>query len=626
MSFIAELKRRNVVRVGIAYVVAAWLLLQLTEVLTELLEIGPEVGKIVIVLIIVGFVPALIFAWAFELTPEGIKRESEVDRSSSVAPQTGQKLNIAIIAMLVLIAGYFIWESRFKTPAAQDIAETMRPADGQAATELSSVKPSAPDAVEQTVQKSIVVLPFVNMSADASQEYFSDGLSEEILNALVPIENLRVISRTSAFAFKDKDLSVPQIAEQLGVTHVLEGSVRTAGDDLRITAQLIEVASDSHLWSQAYNRKMENVFEVQEEISLAIAEQLQLRLSEQALGEAQTNNMEAYTLFLRGRHHYQSRVVENLFLAEDLLSQAVALDPQFDEAWANLAATFALLAFHADEGFDAYFLQADQAARKAIEINPDNGFAHAVLGLLAYGRLEFEAGLKQLELAIRLNPNESNAYLWQGIALFGLGYIDQATAVFKQAETFDPAFSNLHNWLASIYLSQGDIAAALHHRDILAKLDPAFPINDFGDPDLYGGDLDLAEAKARARLAGLADSEQLIAAYYAALRDPARREMAIRVLRSFDTQSWQNPAYYWLLRLGAVGEALEIWQRLNQAGRGLRAANVLSGIWTVSMQENLQDPAIVPFFEETGVADYWRKHGDPDYCRPVGDSFACGTP
>ncbi len=160
--------------------------------------------------------------------------------------------------------------------------------------------------------------------------------------------------------------------------------MRTAGDDLRITAQLIEVASDSHLWSQAYNRKMENVFEVQEEISLAIAEQLELQLSEQAQENAQTDNIEAYTLFLRGRHHYQGRNVDELDLAVDLLGQAVALDPDFDEAWANLAATLVLMGFHAEKDFETYFRQADEAAQRAIRINPDNGFAHAVLGLLGH--------------------------------------------------------------------------------------------------------------------------------------------------------------------------------------------------------------------------------------------------
>ncbi|MEM9301839.1 MAG: adenylyl cyclase, partial [Pseudomonadota bacterium] len=269
MSFLGELQRRNVIKVAVAYLVAAWLLLQVTEVLVELLELPTSAGRFVIMLLALGFFPALLFAWIYELTPEGIKRESEIDRTDSITPQTGRKLNVAIIGMLVATAGYFFWESRLKddvpAPAPTVAAESPAP---------------APDAVEDAPPQvqSIAVLPFVNMSNDPEQEFFSDGLSEEILNALAKIGDLRVISRTSAFAFKGKDVSIPDIAAQLDVTHVLEGSVRTAGTSVRITAQLIEVDSDSHLWSEAYNRELANVFEIQEEISKAIAAQLEVRL------------------------------------------------------------------------------------------------------------------------------------------------------------------------------------------------------------------------------------------------------------------------------------------------------------------------------------------------------------
>ena len=458
MSLFAELKRRNVFRVGIAYLVAAWLLLQLTDVLTELLELGPEVGKIVIVLLIVGFVPALIFAWAFEMTPDGVKREKDVDRSQSVTPQTGRTLDRAIIAMLVLVAAYFIYEARFmqrSEPAAQSEAAAVTPTAPSESPATAPAEPvSAPTASRE--RASIVVLPFVNMSADPEQEYFSDGLSEEILNALAGIENLRVISRTSAFAFKGKDLGIPEIARQLDVSHVLEGSVRTAGDSVRITAQLIEVDSDSHLWSEAYSRKLENIFEIQEEISRAIAGQLQVRLAGDAAPARPTENLAAYQLYLRGRALYQGRGVEQLHSAVRLLQQALELDPGFAAAEANLAAAAMVLSYNLDEGFIEYRELSAAAAERALALDPDNGLARAVNGLMASSRLDFELAISELDRAIALNPNESNSLLWKGIVLSGLGYIDEALAALERAEAVDPVFVNLLNWMSVLYYQKGD--------------------------------------------------------------------------------------------------------------------------------------------------------------------------
>ena len=622
MSFFEELKRRNVVRVGIAYAVAAWIILQLTDVIGEILELPPWGGKLILLMIGVGFFIALFLAWAFELTPEGIKRESEVDREQSIAPKTGRTLDRAIIGLLVLALGYFIWEARFKAPgdapaaASPDAAVTPQM---PATADAPAVEAAGPD-------KSIVVLPFVNMSADPNQEYFSDGLSEEILNALVPISDLRVISRTSAFAFKDKDLPIPEIAAQLKVSHVLEGSVRTAGDQVRITAQLIEVATDSHLWSQAYSRSLENVFEVQEEISSAIAEQLQLRLSPADLSERPTQNVEAYRLYLRGRHHYQQRNPDDLVLAVSLLEQAVAEDPDFDEAWATLAAARLVSAYGAESGFAAMYQEAELAAERAIAINSQSGLGRAVTGLLAYRQLDFERAIDQLDRAIAMNPNESNSYLWKGIVLFGLGYVDEATAIMLEAEAFDPAFANLHNWLSDTYLASGDVEAALHHRDMAAAVDHQFDFNSAAELARLDGGLE-AEAQAiRAAFEAVPDAEPMMNAFIAALQDPSRVDRAAEVILAFDESHVQIRKTYMLYRLGTVGAALEAWRAELAAGRNLRAANELNVFWTAESRQSLEDPAIVPFFEEIGMADYWRAHGAPDYCRAVGDSFECGEP
>ena len=233
-------------------------------------------------------------------------------------------------------------------------------------------EPAAPVATEipavADIQKSIVVLPFVNMSNDPDQEFFSDGLSEELLNVLAQIKDLRVISRTSAFAFKGKDVSIPEIAAALNVSHVLEGSVRRSGENIRITAQLIEVATDSHLWSDAYNRKLENVFEIQEEISKAIAQELQVTLGNSGKSAKHTENLEAYQLYLRGRNLYQKR--ENLAGAVDLLQQAVDLDPEFAEGWANLAATAQIASFWSEDVYREYRARSKNAVNRAISLDP----------------------------------------------------------------------------------------------------------------------------------------------------------------------------------------------------------------------------------------------------------------
>ncbi len=242
MSLFAELKRRNVFRVGVAYAVAAWLLIQVTDIMVPTLGLPEWIGKATIFLLIIGFVPAIIFAWAFELTPEGIKREKDVDRSQSITAQTGRKLNYAITALLALAVVYLLMDK-------------FSPAEpGADSGPVTAAVDSTAEPVENL--KSIAVLPFVNMSDDAANEYFSDGISEEILNALAKVKDLKVAGRTSSFAFKGENQDLRRIGEALGVKHILEGSVRKAGNTVRITAQLVQVDDGFHLWSDTYDREL----------------------------------------------------------------------------------------------------------------------------------------------------------------------------------------------------------------------------------------------------------------------------------------------------------------------------------------------------------------------------------
>ena len=474
-------------------------------------------------------------------------------------------------------------------------------------------------------RKSIVVLPFVNMSNDPEQEFFSDGLSEELLNVLAQIKDLRVISRTSAFAFKGKDVDIPTIAEQLDVTHVLEGSVRKAGDNIRITAQLIEVSTDSHLWSDAYNRKLENVFEIQEEISKSIATELQVTLGTSGQQGKPTENLEAFQLFLRGRHLYQNRGKEQLARAIELLKQAVELDPGFSEAWANLAAANYVYGFSREDDFEAYYKAGQHAARRAIDIDPDNGFAHAVLGLAHIGELAWEDGMREYDLAIRLNPNETNSLLWKAISLLSLGYVEDALALIHEAEKLDPVFTNLHNWLFLAYAVKGDTERMLDAYQKIDRLDPGFNDLDLSEYELFSGNLDAAERIARDKEIERTGSDVASKAVFSVLRDPSRKDAAVMTLLDEKRLVFGDESARQLWRIGATDEALSSFRRMMERGRGLRAVNSLSALWKAYDHAKLSSPALVPFFESFGMADYWRKHGNPDYCRVDGPVIECGA-
>ena len=297
MNFIGELKRRNVFKVGAAYVVVAWIMAQITDVFLENFGAPEWVIKTVLLLLIIGFPLVLLFAWAFEMTPEGIKKEKDIDRSESITTQTGRKLDFTIIALMALALGYFAIDKFILMPALnRDKVE-------------STAEAPEPAAVETVSNKSIAVLPFVNMSDDTANEYFSDGISEEILNSLAKVKDLKVAGRTSSFAFKGQNQDLRQIGQTLGVEHILEGSVRKAGTKVRITAQLIQVDDGFHLWSESYDRELTDIFAIQDEIATAILEQLKAHLigvELPVLNTARTDS-QAYEFYLLAKQRMYER-------------------------------------------------------------------------------------------------------------------------------------------------------------------------------------------------------------------------------------------------------------------------------------------------------------------------------
>ena len=328
-SLFSELKRRNVIRVALVYIVAAWLLLQVADVVLNNIEAPNWVFQTILLLVVLGFPFAVIFAWAFELTPEGLKKEKDVDRSESITHDTGRKLDFIIIAVLVLALVYFAYDKYVIDPAQE---ETLATASTQA-EEISET---------DTPEMSIAVLPFVNMSSDPEQEFFSDGISEELLNMLAQFPGLRVAARTSSFQFKGMNQDIAKIADTLHVAHILEGSVRKSGNRLRITAQLIKADDGFHLWSHSYDRELDDIFAVQNEIARAISDALKVKLTlDTASGTAQrpavipAANTQAYEAYLRGRRLIHRRGRESLEDAVRHLERALRLDERFAPAHAH---------------------------------------------------------------------------------------------------------------------------------------------------------------------------------------------------------------------------------------------------------------------------------------------------
>ena len=435
MGLVSELRRRNVFRVAIAYMLIAWVILEAGDVLAPALHLPDWVVSALVFFLILGFPLALIFAWAFELTPEGIKLDKYVDRSKSITHLTGRKLDYLIIAALALTLVFFafdkwVLEPSRDTPLRQATTETM-------------AEPVPESADEEMPRNTIAVLPFVDLSPEGDQEYFSDGISEELLNLLSKIPELRVISRSSAFSFKGKDFDIPKIAEQLNVAHILEGSVRKAGNQVRITAQLIETRSDTHLWSETYDRQLENIFAIQDEISAAIIGALKERLGlqlEAAPEVIAAANTEAHDAYLRGRHLIVQRTKTSIEGAASEFEKAIALDPDYALAHAELAIATALLSRedYGDLTTKEVISRATPHAERSMALDPKLAEAHAATGLLFIFQSEYEEALTHYEQAIQLNPSYSIVYSWMGGALITLGRYKESFLMREKSLRLDP--------------------------------------------------------------------------------------------------------------------------------------------------------------------------------------------
>jgi TolB-like protein len=464
VSFLTELKRRNVFRAAAAYVILAWLVLQVSDVVLSNIAAPAWVFRVLLLFLAVGLPFVLFFAWAFELTPEGIRRESEVDRSQSITPHTGKKLDRMIIVVLLLALGYFAYDKFVLSPSSDEATKV------QTAAEPA---PAAPPAAAEP-DNSIAVLPFVNMSDDAGNEYFSDGLAEELLNLLAKIPELRVAARTSSFSFKGQQLEIPEIAARLKVAHILEGSVRKAGNQVRITAQLIKADDGFHLWSETYDRTLDNIFVMQDEIAAAVVDALKISLLGAAPVAAEVNP-QAYALFLQARYLFNQRSRENYEKSAQAYRQALDLDPDYAAVWAGLASVTVNQAGYNYIGLDSGVQQARAAAERAIALDPGLAAAWASLAQIQ-GDYEFDwnGAYESAQKALQLAPANSEV-LAQAARLAGsLGKSDQALAYSAQAVDLDPLNYAALNGLSSAYEQAGRLDEAEKTIRRLLTLNPGY--------------------------------------------------------------------------------------------------------------------------------------------------------
>ena len=440
MNLFNELKRRNVFRVGIAYAVVAWLVMQFADVVLNNITAPGWVFQAIMLLLAIGFPIVLVFAWAFEMTPEGLKKEKNIDRSHSIAPRTGRKLDRAIIVFLVVALGYFVYDKFSGEP---------RGVAGETAQSISTAQPAVDNSVPATAsarsedEKSVAVLPFAFRSSNQEDQFFAEGMHDDLLTQLAKIGSLKVISRTSVLEYKDTIKKIPEIAEELGVSTIVEGGVQRSGSRIRFNAQLIDAKTDEHLWAETYNRELtaENLFDIQAEIARAIAQALQATLSpeeEASINTALTNNLKAWEAYQRAGRLRLTQAIASMKMGITEVDHALELDPEFAAAW-SLKAILLLQQYWfydtdpatRDAAWDA--IQSGRAIEPTLpELDIAEGYYHY------WGYRDYEKALPFMQRASAALPNSARAHLGRAYILRRMGDWEGALAAMRRAAELDP--------------------------------------------------------------------------------------------------------------------------------------------------------------------------------------------
>ncbi len=597
MNILGEMKRRNVFRVGMTYIVGAWVVVQMGEIIATNFNAPAWVMGVVITFVVSGLPIVLFFAWTFAVTTDGIRKESDLLKVPTLTRTSGEKMDYITMALLAVVVGMVTLDRYMPIP------EVPGPA-------VKAVQQPAPEPEPDPViaENSIAVLPFVNMSAEPNQDYFSDGLSEELLNVLTHVDGLVVASRTSSFAFKNDTRNVRQIARALRVANILEGSVRKVGDRLRITAQLIDTANDRHLWSDTYDRNMDDIFQIQDEIANAIVSALTTELGIGGLkavsvGSA-TSNLDAYDLYLKGRELFIAR--ENLPTSWALLEQATSMDPQFARAWDTLAAVHSVAtSWDRGDGIDHDALSL-AAAHRALEIDPDLSMAYAVIGMKFQITGDGYIGaIKNLNIAIENDPKNATAWLWRGITLRNMGYFEKSVADFERCLDIDAGYMLCSQYLASGLLYSGQIEEAV------TQFEKTIEYNFHALDDQFVSYYVRTGQRNMAFLIGALDVQDYkyvpVRAWIEAIENP----LADHTDQAARFNQWGEAYNIDVCDLDTIAVALrqdECFSDIENAGM----------IWHPDAAYYRKTPAFKKFVT-TYFKDYWQQNGPPPQCRVLDD-------
>jgi TolB-like protein/tetratricopeptide (TPR) repeat protein len=597
MGFLVELKRRKVFRVAAVYAATGFVVVEAADIMLPRLGVPEWAVSLVVVLVVLGLPVALVLAWALELTPDGVRVATPATDPAEPPPSLLGRRTAVLAGSLVILgtglgAGWFLSPTGGPAGPTVDVAAAGSPGTG-----------------------SIAVLPFLNMSADPGNEYFAEGIAEELLNVLVRVEGLGVASRTSSFAYKGREIGAVAIARELNVGHILEGSVRKEGNRVRVAVQLIDAVNDRHLWAETYDRELTGIFEIQDEIANAIVAALQGTLGTDQVARTvtvrgDTENLDAYELYLKARALFVTRT--NLPESVRLFEQVVELDPEFARGWEGLAGVTAVIESWGIQDRD-YSALARQAADRALALDPSLSMPWAVHGLVAMRvyPVDYARALDMYDRAIAADPANASTYLWRGIAWVNLGFFDRAMADQDRCLTLDPAYENCRRWKALTMLFTGDVDTALElFEEGLIRgfrstrgssfVEPLFKRHGPVTALLLMQDLDepIPHDLQHAILAVLAGGDPPDNARALVERD----DVAVRL----------RPYYYLLLRRYDLAAAAD----------GLTTTTV--AFWDPAYAGLRGSPAFKQILERLGIAAYWRQHGHPPQCRPrARDDFDC---
>jgi len=605
----AELKRRNVLRAAAFYAASAWLLVQVATQVFPFFHIAEWVVRWVVVAACLGFPFAMIFSWVYEWTPYGLQRESEIIPNESITRRTGRKLDRWIIvilaaAVVLLLANQFVLHRDGNKPAATAGVATPIPT------------------------KSIAVLPFSDLSSKHDQESFSDGMAEEILNALARIKNLKVVGRASSFHYKGKDADLKTIGADLGVAHILQGSVRNQGEQLRITTTLLQTSDGVQEWSNTYDGKLADVFNLQESCARDIATQLNVVLGEngqQRLVDKTTDNAEAYALFIEAQTLVNARVGDNLPRAIAKLEKVTTLDPKFARAWAKLAVAHAVLPQYAGGDWTENLTSAESNAQRAIALDPDNAEAYAALGYIAFSRRRYVEMVAPAARARALDPEDFTANYWAANELAATGRFAEAEAIIDQIVLRDPANGLALYYKCLLRWQEGDLPAA----STIAKRAEALgmPLGGLtlssisarqGDYDNGGPQF----ARALLALGTKFTTAQLETIYRGTYMGETERAAALQVIATRP-----DDQYVPGMLLG-LREPARSFAEFERSSTGL-SDGYLDFLWHPDAwsRQARQSPAFQGFAKRIGLLDYWKKNRWPDLCSPTPengpDAFTC---